>query len=198
LVDFRFHSHYYCIAMTRNILMLFVIIATISNNAFSQAAEGRDVSDLTISERIFFGGFLGLQFGTQTAINISPQAGFLISNRFSAGIGSTYQLYHDRFFGQSFTTHVFGYSVFGRLHIMPRIFAHAEFEQLNMQIRENRVLDQPDERFWETNIFLGAGYRQPLSDRVNFNIMLLYNFNEQSQAYYQNPIFRFGVDVSLR
>lgn len=178
--------------------MLFVIIATISNNAFSQAAEGRDVSDLTISERIFFGGFLGLQFGTQTAINISPQAGFLISNRFSAGIGSTYQLYHDRFFGQSFTTHVFGYSVFGRLHIMPRIFAHAEFEQLNMQIRENRVLDQPDERFWETNIFLGAGYRQPLSDRVNFNIMLLYNFNEQSQAYYQNPIFRFGVDVSLR
>jgi len=184
--------------MYSRILFTIGLFTLASFNLFSQAAEGRDVSDLSPRERIFFGGFLGLQLGTQTAINISPQAGFLISNRLSAGFGATYQLYHDRFFGQSFTTHVYGYSVFGRFHILPRIFAHAEFEQLNLQYRDNRVLDQPGDRFWETNIFLGAGYRQPLSERVNLNIMLLYNFNEQSQAYYQNPIFRFGVDVAIR
>jgi len=173
-------------------------IAFFPFSGFTQAIEGRDVTDLSARERIFVGGFLGLQLGTQTAINVSPQAGYLISNRFSAGLGATYQLYHDRFFGQSFTTHVFGYSLFGRLHIMPRIFAHFEFEQLNLQFRENRVLDQPGERFWESNVFLGAGYRQPMSERVNLNIMLLYNFNHQSQAYHQNPLFRFGIDVTLR
>lgn len=184
--------------MTTRIMITIFFIAFFPFSVFSQAIEGRDVSDLSARERIFVGGFLGLQLGTQTAINVSPQAGYLISNRFSAGLGATYQLYHDRFFGQSFTTHVFGYSLFGRLHIIPRVFAHFEFEQLNLQFRENRVLDQPGERFWESNVFLGAGYRQPMSDRVNLNIMLLYNFNDQSQAYHQNPLFRFGIDVALR
>jgi len=163
----------------------------------AQEIEEPDVRDLTIRERFFVGGFIGLQFGTQTAINISPIAGFRFTNRLSAGVGGTYQYFNDRFFGRSIITHIYGYSFFTRFTVIPRAFLHAEFEQLSLQSREERILDQPGERFWETNWFLGAGYRQPLSERVWFNVMVLYNFNQESKAYFQNPIFRFGINVGL-
>ncbi|HSV76755.1 MAG TPA: hypothetical protein VLH37_06960 [Bacteroidales bacterium] len=177
------------------ILSLCFLLAAFGLKA--QEIEEPDVRDLTIRERFFVGGFIGLQFGTQTAINISPIAGFRFTNRLSAGVGGTYQYYNDRFFGRSFTTHVYGYSLFTRFNVIPRAFLQAEFEQLSLQSREERILDQPGERIWETNWFLGAGYRQPLSENVWFNVMVLYNFNENSQAYFQNPIFRFGINVGL-
>lgn len=163
----------------------------------AQAFEERDVKDMTVRERFFVGGFLGLQLGTQTAINVSPLLGYRFSNRLSAGVGGTYQYYNDRFFGQSNTTHLYGYSLFTRFRVIPRAFIHAEYESMSLKSRLEGPGFEQGPRTWEENIFLGGGYRQPLSDRVSLNIMLLYNFNNNSQAYYQNPIFRVGVDVSL-
>jgi len=163
----------------------------------AQEVEQPDVKDLTFRERFFVGGFIGLQFGTQTAINISPIGGFRFTNRLAAGLGGTYQYYNDRFFGRSFTTHVYGYSFFTNYKIFRRVFLQAEAEQLNLQSRDEGILAQPGTRVWETNWFLGGGYQIPIAEKAWFNIMVLYNFNENSQAYFQNPIFRFGVNIGL-
>ncbi|HSV88584.1 MAG TPA: hypothetical protein VLH61_08075 [Bacteroidales bacterium] len=184
--------------MNKKSIFLFLFAILITSGLRANEVQEPDVKDLTIRERFFVGGFIGLQFGTQTAINVSPTAGFRFTNRLSAGVGGTYQYYNDRFFGRSFSTHVYGYSFFARFSILRRVFLHAELEQLSLKSRNEEFLGDPGERYWETNRFLGAGYRQPLSERVWFNIMVLYNFNEDSRAYFQNPIFRFGIDVALR
>jgi hypothetical protein len=183
--------------MTKGLFIILSIILLAIPQLKAQAEEEPNVREMKVRERIFVGGFIGLQLGTQTAVNISPLVGYLITNRFSAGLGGTYQYYNDRFFGQSRTTHLYGYSAFARFRVIPRAFIHAEYERISLQSRVDQIGSEFGARVWEENIFLGGGYRQPLSDRVTFNLMLLYNFNTKSSVYYQNPIFRFGIDVSL-
>lgn len=183
--------------MGKKLMLVISVLLLAVFQVAGQDDQERDVKDMKVRERIFVGGFLGLQFGTQTAINVSPLVGYRFTNRLSAGVGGTYQYYNDRFFGHSQTTHVFGYSFFSRFRVIPRAFLHAEYERLNLVSRPTSAQFEPGTRIWEANYFLGGGYRQPLSEKVSFNFMVLYNFNPNSQAYYQNPIFRFGVDVSL-
>lgn len=164
-------------------------------------ADERDVHDLSMRERIFVGGFLGAQFGTFTTVSLSLHAGYRITNRLSAGIGGNYQYTNDSWFGQSFSSHVYGGNAFARFRVYSTLFLHAEFERIRVQSRVP-VLDpdfDPDDRTFitENNYFVGAGYGLPMSDRIRLNLLLLYNFNQTSQAYRDNPVFRIGVDVYL-
>jgi hypothetical protein len=52
----------------------------------------------SFKDRMYFGGNLGLQFGTVTLIDVSPLAGVMITPKFSSGIGATYQYYDDNRF----------------------------------------------------------------------------------------------------
>lgn len=164
-------------------------------------AEDVDVRDMSTRERIFVGGFLGLQAGTFTAISLHLHGGYLITNRLSAGVGGNYQYTREAWFGTSYSTHFYGANVFSRFQIISGFFLHGEYERIRLQSRIP-VFDpdfDPDDRrsITEDNYFLGAGYGLPLSDRARINILLLYNFNQNSQAYLDNPFFRVGVDIFL-
>lgn len=158
--------------------------------------DGEGVGSMSTRERIFVGGSLGLQFGTITAISVSPIAGYWITNRLAAGIGGTYQYYNDRSFGQSFTTSVYGGGVFTRFLLIPEAFLHAEYEKTSLESYRFAPGSDQD-RIWEDNYFLGAGYRLRMGEKAFFNIMLLFNLNDDSRVYYQNPLLRFGVDIGL-
>jgi hypothetical protein len=187
----------------RNVLSTLFFIIILSFVARADDDEV-DVRDLPIRERIFVGGNLGLQISNiNTSVVISPMVGFRFTNRFSSGMNLTYQYYRDRGWGNlaGFTsvTHIYGGSVFVRYRVTRQFFAHAEYEALNLDSQMAWQLNTPgsEGRFWEQNYFLGGGYRAPLGARANLNLMLLYNFNNSSVVYFQNPIFRLGVDVRL-
>ena len=175
-----------------------VIAAFMACNLPQLFADEPDVDELTPRERVFVGGFVGLQFGTFTSIGVHLHAGYRITNRFSAGIGGIYQYTHDSWGIDSYSSHTYGANVFARLRTFSNLFLHAEYEKLWLESR--RPLpgggeDMPSVS--EDNYLLGAGYALHLSHRTRVNLLLLYNFNEDSQAYMDNPFFRVGVDVSL-
>ncbi len=156
---------------------------------------------MTIRERIFFGGFLGMQFGTFTAISLNLHAGFLVTNNFSVGAGGIYQYTNDNLLGTSYSSHVYGANAFARFNVYSGFFLHTEYERLRLKTRLspfNQVMD-PDERATvsENNYFLGAGYGLRMSERLTINLLLLYNLNENSHVYFDNPFFRFGVDIFM-
>ncbi len=166
------------------------------------ASDEEDVKDLPFRERLYVGGYLGLQIGTITAINISPTVAYRFTNRITGGVGGTYQYYRDRGWGVnpefSTSTHIYGGTVFTRYNITPRIFAQVEYEALNLDSQMGFLSgSSAGGRFWEHNYFAGGGYRAPLGPRAYLNLMLLYNFNSESVVHYQNPVFRFGIDVRL-
>jgi hypothetical protein len=179
-------------------LMLFIIPFGV------MADDDPDVRDLRTRERIMVGGNLGLQLSNiNTMFVVSPTIAYRLTNRITPGVGLTYQYYRSTGWGSlsGFTsvTHMWGGSFFTRYSFTRQIFAHVEAEALNLDSQMAWRTD-PDRnaRFWEYNYFVGGGYRAPLGPRANLNMMILYNLNgEKSMVYFQNPIFRFGIDVSL-
>lgn len=152
--------------------------------------------------RLFTGGNLGLQFGTYTVIDVSPVIGYFITDKVSLGTGVTYQYYSykDKVYpAYDFKTNIYGVKLFSRFYIIPSVFAHAEYEALNLETAyfDPSHLRHLSDRFWVHSVLLGGGYRQAIGEYSSINIMLLYNINETVDSPYRNPIIRMGFDIGL-
>lgn len=157
------------------------------------------------SDKLFFGGGLGLQFGTLTLIDISPVVGYRITEKFETGLGFTYKYYRIKDYYIDYNTgiaydlksNILGGSVFTRYHITENIFVHAEYESLQYKYDEyyNPGIGlQSDKRTAIINsIFVGGGYRQRISQGSYFFMMALWNLNDGALSPYSNPILRMGV-----
>jgi len=188
------------IILRKAIFLAFVILLILINpaSALCQEEEGQKEEKpkpLSIKERIFFGGSLGMQFGSITVINVSPMVGFKLTNKMDVGLTGTYQYYNNKYFSGS--SDIFGGSLFARHTIYKQIFAHIEYEALSLGSARFSQTNIETNRFWEQNYFAGGGVRLHLGGKAYLNLMLLYNFNTDSKVYYQNPLFRFGIDIGM-
>lgn len=176
----------------RNMLVIFFSLAIVSNiNA--QNDSGKQYKE-PWTKRIFVGGNLGLQFGTVTLIDVSPLAGYWITDRLAGGIGATYQYYKDSRFTPEYSTHIFGARVFGRYFIFENIFAHAEYEWLSY---EAYSLLEDVSRINLNNILLGGGFRQAITPKSFVSLEVLWNVNETVYTLYQNPVIRIGINAGF-
>ena len=67
-------------------------------------------------QRIFFGGNLDMGFGTVTQISLSPEVGYRITNRLSAGVGIDYMFVYSEEY--NFKGSIFGGSVFASFTVI--------------------------------------------------------------------------------
>lgn len=146
-----------------------------------------------IWDQVYFGGNFGLQFGTSTFIDVSPLMGYRFTEKFSAGVGITYQYYRykDRFY--DFQTNVYGGRIFGRYLFTDYLFGHAEYEYLNLEAFDFF----PPRRVEVGSLLAGGGYLQRFGNNSAIVAMILYNFTESAYTPYQNPIIRIGVNFRL-
>ncbi len=147
-------------------------------------------------DRIFIGGDIGLQFGTNTFIQIAPLIGYHITDEFSAGITTKYIYYSikDTYYNKSYSTNIYGGGIFTRYNILDDVFLHAEYEGLSMEVPYTPYQNR---RRIVSGLFVGGGYRQWFGQNSSLNLMLLYNVIEDKYSPYQNPIIRIGFDIGL-
>jgi long-subunit fatty acid transport protein len=143
--------------------------------------------------KVFVGGNVGMQFGTSTFVAVSPLVGYRINSRFSAGIGATYQYYHYQDKLYNITSNIYGGRVFGRYFITQNLFAHAEYEVLNLTAYDS----YPPRRVDVGSLLAGGGYIQRFGRNSGVTAMILYNFTESVYTPYQNPIIRVGMVFGL-
>lgn len=158
-----------------------------------------------LTKRVYFGGYLGLQFGTITDIMLSPMVGYRFTPRLNAGVGFTYEYYQDNTWQPKYTTSLYGPRVFARYlviasfsNILPinyngGIFFHVEYEALNMDDNYfGNTTPSPGEggRFWMNSVLLGGGLRQPISRTGSINFLVLFYVGDNAYTPYSNPIFR--------
>lgn len=180
---------------TKQLILAFVLALT---GFFAQAQDPghpdfeedqQQDAPLSFRERLYFGGNFGIQFGTVTNIDLSPQVGYRITPRFSAGIGLSYKFFADTRY--DFRTSIYGGSIFTRFLVFRNLFLQAEVEKLNVEDYDN----YPEtSRAWDTAVLVGAGYRQPMGERGAVYMMLMWNLNETRLSPYQNPIIRVGFN----
>ena len=139
--------------------------------------------------KVFVGGNLGIQFGTATFIDVSPLVGYRINNHVWAGVGATYQYYHYQDKNYNLTTNVYGGRIFGRYFFTQNLFAHAEYEVLNLEAYDL----YPPRRVEVGSLLGGGGYMQRFGSNSGLTVMILYNFTESAYTPYQNPIIRVGM-----
>jgi hypothetical protein len=162
-----------------------------------------------LRDRIFFGGNIGLQFGTITNIEVSPLAGIYLTPRLAMGPGIKYEYYKSNYPGfVPFETHIYGGAVFARymvirdlseaigLGLNMGIFGHTEYEMLSLERKYFEVGAplQAEGRFNLHSILIGGGIYQSIGRRAGFLIMILWNLNETASSPYSNPILRIGFN----
>ncbi len=157
-----------------------------------QAQRPIDPEEKTpLKDRLYYGGNFGMQFGTVTLIDISPLVGVMITPRFSAGVGGTYQFFDDqRYIGGE--TSSYGARVFTRYNVFPNVFVHAEYEAINFD--NYNLVSEEFERIWSNALFLGGGYFAPFGRSGGANFTFLYNvLHDNINSPYGEPyVIRIG------
>ena len=139
-------------------------------------------------DKVYVGGGLGMWFGNPTFVNVAPNIGYKITERYSAGLGVRYLYIDDRFY--NYKLNIYGGSIFNRLIITDFLFAHAEYELV-------KVIEQASSTSFNLeNVWVGGGYRQVTGNSA-LNVMVLWNLNDKPYNPEPNPQIRIGMNIGL-
>lgn len=148
--------------------MIFISIIFF-NSAISQAQN--DPTSKTGSafwENVRFGGGVGLNFGNRfTNISVSPMMYYNINEKVTLGAGLNGSYVKDKGYYQSW---IYGGSLAGIVNPVEFIQLSAELEQLRANVDYDDDYGGLKDNFWNTALFVGAGYRNE-----NFTIGIRYN-----------------------
>ena len=153
------------------------------------------------SERLWFGGGVGLSFGTVTAIQLDPMVGYKVDQKgkLSAGLGGSYWYFRDNRFNPAYDFTAYGYRTFARYRFIEQAYVHAEFLHMNVEANRFASFSEIKPRIWVPHLLLGAGYVQPLGERSSFFIQVLFDVLQDPNSIYfnQGPIFSGGVGIGF-
>lgn len=169
--------------------------------ALEQHAEQYTKTFLYSGIGLGYSSFYGL---SNFNFSISPAIGYRVSDRFSIGPGISYSY---NYYGQdngrggstSLSTSSFGVKGFAQLMVIDQFFVHAEYEVTRAELLafdQNNYYVGKVTRSVRTPL-LGAGYRSQISNRAAADIVLLYNFQDNYNSIYPNPVIRFNFLFNL-
>lgn len=142
-------------------------------------------------DKIVVDGNLALQFGTYTLIGGNPQIGYRITERILAGAGYSYYLNSVRINAIRFNDKLHGPTAFTRVLVTDNLFARADFQSLTYVL--DSASDAPPETFNRDRLFIGGGYRQPVSQRINLTAGVYLDVLDPVAQ----PVFRAGVEAGF-
>ena len=184
----------------KKIICMFLIIVSVSFSVIYGQKSKEEPPPF--KERLFFGGSLGLQFGTITDIEISPIVGLWVLPRVAIAAGPNYRFYKSKL--SNVWTDIYGGRFYTELVVIQDInsiipvgihtgiFLHIEDEFLSLQSSFWKNPPYASNRFWVNTILAGAGISQQMGRRSALNIMVLWALNESLYSLYSNPEIRFS------
>jgi len=159
--------------LTKRITFLFFISMCFSVSG-QQISKNQSKSDFW--NHVQFGGGLGLGFGSDfTNISVAPSAIYNVNEYFSTGLSIQYSYLKQK---DLYTSSQYGGSIIGLINPIEEIQLSVELEQLRVNVKYDDYNVSDD--FWNTGLFLGAGYRlDNLTIGARYNVL----FNEDKDVY---------------
>ena len=169
----------------------------------SDGTSSKNRRDREGEPRIFFGGNLGLSFGSYTYVELAPTIGYKITPRLWAGLGPKY-LYvklknyyeYDAYGIKTFASFTILKDINETVNIgLGDIFLYAENESLNVDLYNDQSNPPVYKgRGWVNITLLGGGMRFPIGIRGGFSFMLLWDVTQNPYYYYPSPEIRIVFD----
>ena len=177
------------IALCISLLLLLCAQPVLSQEAKESATpaakKSEDDGKGKFSDRLYLGGNFSMQFGTITAIDLSPMVGYRFSETFSAGPGFTYQYVNYK--NLDISTDIIGYRVFARKMLNEQLFAYGEYENLYWEYFD--PFTGISGEGWVPGVMLGGGLFQPIGRKAGVMITVLYNLTyDQIRSPYASPL----------
>lgn len=179
------------------IVIICLLHGWISNPVFSQdnfTDQLNETERIPFKDRLYYGGYFGLQFGTITLIDVSPLVGVMATERLSFALGLSYQYYQEKYSGYKYSTNIYGFRSYARYYFYQNFFGQAEYELLNF---DAYVDPFNTERVNVHSFLVGAGYRQWISYKAFASFVVLWNLNESNLSPYRNPVIRIGFGIGM-
>lgn len=187
--------------MKRNILLYSLLLIFLSTSA--QFIEDESTEDSTsqneeakFSDKLFFGGNLGLMFGSVTNVNISPTVGYRITPELGVGIGPIYEFYSDkREYVTHFSTSIYGGKIFAQSLLFETVILYFENNLISLENKHfNNSQNAPETGRYLTNVpWIGGGYYQVIGNGGVF-AMVLFNLNQNRNSPYPPYEIRLGIN----
>lgn len=165
------------------------------------ASEGQrpsttSFSDLPLRDRLEFGGNFGLQFGTNTIVQLQPRVGYKFTEDFVAGLGITYIYYNYLITqGSRYESSIYGGTLYTRYNLFEPIFLAAEVEALSTDVLTINPItyEYSVNREWVPALYLGGGGAFGDPNGAQAFVFILYNvLYEPGRSVFGNPVIRFG------
>lgn len=149
-----------------------------------------------LSEKIYFGGNIGLSFGSYTRVGIYPLIAYKFTPKLSGGVKVSYEYISDGRYNETYTSSNYGYSFFARYRIVPPLYVHIEYEQMSYELYS---LNGESNREWIPFLYAGAGYSKRLGGNSWLNVQVLFDLLQDERSPYKawDPFISVGVGVGF-
>jgi hypothetical protein len=161
-----------------------------------QQAHKQKKTKRPIGQKLYFGGGVGLTFGTYTRIALYPIVGYKITRNLSLGVELGYEYIRDNRYSESIDASNYGASIFARYRIIPQLFVHAEYAIYNYELF---YVDLSSERVWVPFLFLGAGFSQQIAPRTFLIASVKFDVLQNPNSPYSNwsPFWNIGISYGF-
>ena len=166
--------------------------------AMAQESDGTGGFD---KSKLFFGGNLGLAFGTYTIVNVSPLVGYQFTPVLAAGVGINYSYYGYNDGIWNYKQSYAGMSIFGRVYPIRQFFIQVQPEENYMWLSQSLIgQDQPPIKInqFVPSLLLGGGAAIPTGANGAFTISVMYDVLQNIYSpFYHQAVYGFGYNMGF-
>lgn len=199
--------------MKKALMALLFCVATLSaaaqqiyNSSGRKTAKKPVKKGLFSSDNLIVGGDIRLGFGNGLNVGLAPIIGLKFNDVLSSGIrvGYAYSRYQvDRSSlpagvpSNLVTANSYCAGVWGRVTFLENYFIHIEPQYVfyDQPYLDMNKIEIAKKKMQSTSMFIGAGIKQPVSDRATINVTFLYDILSQNESNYYYPMN--GVDIRM-
>jgi len=159
--------------ITKTVFLIFCLLSTYTIKA---------QEDTGFWSRVHFGGAVSAAFGNgYTNVSVAPSAIYEFNRSVGLGVGLQGTYIKDRDFDTTYKSYLYGGSLIGIFNPIEEVQLSAELEQLRVNLDiEDYYEGQIEDNFWNTALFLGAGYRAGnVIVGIRYNVL----FDEDDYVY---------------
>ena len=146
--------------------------------------------------KMYFGGYVNASIGSYTAIGVEPLVGYKLTQKLSVGGKLSYEYISDKRYDEDYSASNYGFSLFSRIRVTQRLYAHAEYSAMNYKLFNETG---GSDRDWVPFLFLGGGLRQPISKNTWVTAEVLFDVLQNENSPYKSwePFFSVGFGVGF-